>query len=493
MASNRPNILFAIADDASHMGAYGHSFVRTPHFDWVAKQGVLFTNAFTTNPKCAPSRASILTGMHTWQLEEACGHIVCDFPSKFAVYPELLEDSGYLVGYTGKGWAPGFWRQSGRKYNPAGPCYNDLALEPPARTNVSSNDYAGNFTSFLEDRQDNQPFCFWYGSHEPHRHYVPGEGVRNGKRLGDITEIPSYWPDDDIVRSDLLDYAYEVEWFDQQLGRILDILRATGDIDNTIIVVTSDNGCPFPRVKGQMYEHDFHLPLAICWPKLGNGGRSVDDLVSFVDFAPTFLEAAGLPPHGQIAGKSLMDLITSHESGRIDDSRSAVFMGRESHDAGREGDKGYPVRCIRDSEYLYIVNYEPGRWPAGNPETQFTNCDGSPTKDLIIDLKNRGQDRYYNLSFGKRPGEELYDIVADPECLKNLATLKGYQRIRKQMVDQLDKKLKETNDPRFFGNGDVFDRYASAKLGEMSSSWNAYINDRWEMPGHMDWKRHRLT
>src|SRR5690554_5807780 len=115
----RPNILFAIADDASHMSAYGHTFVHTPNFDRIAQEGVLFMNAFTTNPKCAPSRASILTGMHTWQLEEAGNHHGI-FPSKFNVFPDILEASGYFVGYTGKGWGPGDWQLGGCKRNPAG-------------------------------------------------------------------------------------------------------------------------------------------------------------------------------------------------------------------------------------------------------------------------------------------------------------------------------------------------------------------------------------
>ena len=110
MSDTRPNILFAIADDASHMSAYGPSFLHTSNFDRVAKEGVLFANAFTTNPKCAPSRACILTGRMTWQLEEACNHFGV-FPSKFPVYTDLLEKSGYHVGYTGKGWAPGDFRR----------------------------------------------------------------------------------------------------------------------------------------------------------------------------------------------------------------------------------------------------------------------------------------------------------------------------------------------------------------------------------------------
>lgn len=488
----RPNILFAIADDASHMSAYGHSFVSTPNFDWVASQGALYTNAFTTNPKCAPSRASICTGMHTWQLEEACNHIVCTFPKKFHVFSEILDHAGYHVGYTGKGWAPGYWEETGRPYNPAGPCYNTITLTPPKNTNLSDIDYTENFRSFLGERTEKQPFMFWYGAHEPHRHYTPGEGIRNGKRLEDIDHIPQYWPDHEIVREDLLDYAFEIEWFDRHLGNMIKILKEMDELDNTIIVVTSDNGCPFPRVKGQMYEQDFHLPLAICWSGLQNGGRVVDDLVSFIDFAPTFIEAAGLPIPSQIEGSSLLPQIRSTSSGIIDATRTSVVMGRECHDAGRWGDLGYPVRCIRNKQFLYVHNFEPERWPAGNPETHFTNCDGSPTKDYIISQHTMGFDYYYHLSFGKRPQEELYDIIEDPECMVNLAGTPEYATIKEHLWDELKTILIETNDPRIHGNGAIFEVYASQKLSEMSSSWKAYEEGRWEVPGFMDWRRHLL-
>src|SRR5690606_16779345 len=154
--------------------------------------------------------------------------------------------------------------------------------------------------------------------------YAGGEGLRSGKRLEDV-RLPSYWPDDDIVRSDVLDYAYETEWFDRHLGLMLAKLEAIGELDNTVVIVTSDNGMPFPRVKGQMYEQDFHLPLAMCWRAAAPGGRRVEDLVSFIDLAPTILEAAGVEIPAQCAGKSLLDILRSGKSGRVDPARNRVY------------------------------------------------------------------------------------------------------------------------------------------------------------------------
>jgi N-sulfoglucosamine sulfohydrolase len=475
--NRRPNILFAIADDASHMGAYGHRFLNTPAFDRVAKEGVLFNRAFTTNPKCAPSRASILTGNHTWQLEDAGCHFGI-FPSKFPVYPDLLDQSGYHVGFTGKGWAPGDYERGGFKHNPAGREYNACKLVPPAQTEISDKDYAANFVDFLEKRPEDSPFCFWYGGHEPHRHYNKGEGLRAGKTTEHI-ELPPYWPDDEIIKEDMVDYAYEIEWFDQHLASMIEKLKAIGEYENTLIVVTSDNGAPFPRVKGQMYEDDFRLPLAASWPAVIQPGRKIDDLVSFTDFAPTFLEAAGLEVPSTLPGKSLMGIFQSLEAGWVEPDRDHVFMGRERHDMGREGDRGYPVRCLRTKDYLYVRNFAPDRWPAGNPETNYTNCDGSPTKDLILERhQNEGEEYYYNLNFGKRPLEELYAVETDPACIKNLAGDPAFQSLKEEMWQQLQEGLEKHGDPRIFGNGDQFDHYEY--VGDAPHSWAHYVAGTWE-------------
>lgn len=476
-ASNRPNILFAIADDASHMSAYGHRFVSTPSFDRVARNGVLFVNAFTTNPKCAPSRASILTGKHTWQLEEACNHFGI-FPGKFRVYPDLLEEAGYHVGFTGKGWAPGDWLAGGRTRNPAGSAFQKRTLSPPARSGINPCDYAANFRDFLENRPAGRPFCFWYGGYEPHRHYVFDEGRRGGKDLSSIDAVPPYWPDEERVRIDMLDYAYEIEWFDRHLGLMIDHLDETGELEHTLVVVTSDNGAPFPRVKGQMYEDDFHLPLAACWAGTIASGRRVDDLVSFIDLAPTFLELAGLEAQAEVAGRSLVPILRANGSGRIEPRRDRVYLGRERHDMGREGDLGYPVRCVRTSDYLYVRNFAPERWPAGNPETGFTNCDSSPTKARILELHEKGEDYYYELAFGKRPAEELYDIRSDPHCLNNLATKAELTNVKESLSQDLERELRATGDPRIFGNGDVFEHYRYT--GNAKHSWANYVAGTWQ-------------
>ena len=469
-AKIRPNLLICIADDASypHMGAYGCRWVRTPGFDRVADEGILFTNAYTPNCKCAPSRACILTGRNSWQLEEAANHW-CFFPAKFKTYPEVLTEHEYFVGYTAKGWAPGVAGEiDGRQRQLTGRPFNKKTTTPPAQY-ISNNNYSENFRDFIEAKPGETPFCFWYGGFEPHRRYEYSAGVnKGGKKSSDIDRVFSFWPDNETVRTDMLDYAYEIEYFDTHLQKILDILEEKGLLDNTLIIVTADNGMPFPRIKGQEYEYSNHLPFAVMWREgIKNPGRVVDDFVNFIDIAPTFLEVAGIEESESgmqpVQGASLTAIFRSGKSGITEPERDHVLIGKERHDVGRPKEQGYPIRGIVKRGFLYVRNFEPSRWPAGNPETGYLNCDGSPTKTVILQSRGKGEtSRLWQLSFGKRPQEELYDIKQDPDCVENLAGVAEYVDLEKQLKEQLFAELREQGDPRMFGKGHLFDEYLYA-------------------------------
>ncbi|WP_257669387.1 sulfatase family protein [Parapedobacter tibetensis] len=461
----KPNILFALADDASYAYMMGSDWLQTPAFDRVAEEGILFTNAYTPNAKCAPSRASILTGRNSWQLEEAANHGAF-FPAKFKTYAEALTAHGYHTGYTAKGWAPGDPGEvNGAKRQLTGKAYNQHTLAAPT-TGINTNDYAGNFKAFLDAKPDGEPFCFWYGSTEPHRGYEFRSGIeKGGKQVGDITKVPDFWPDNDTVRADMLDYAFELEHFDRHLQQMLELLEERGELENTLVVVTADNGMPFPRIKGQAYEYSNHLPLAVMWADgIKKPGRQVHDLVSFVDLAPTFLELAGISAAASgmepITGSSLTDIFYSDSSGQIDPDRDFVLIGKERHDVGRPHDWGYPIRGIVKDGFIYLHNFETARWPAGNPETGYLNTDGSPTKTVILNRRRQtGVDRYWDQSFGRRPQEELYRIDTDPECVQNLASKASYDSTRMALKALLFEKLREEEDPRMAGEGHVFDEY----------------------------------
>ncbi|NBC66601.1 MAG: sulfatase-like hydrolase/transferase, partial [Bacteroidetes bacterium] len=453
----RPNILFVISDDQSypHASAYGSEFIDTPAFDRIADEGVLFTNAFSASPGCSPSRAAILTGRYPWQLEEAGTH-ASYFPNKYTLLTDLLEDAGYKVGYTGKGWGPGDWEASGWKRNPSGPAFQDETMNPPYNF-IRETDYAANFQVFLDQRSAGEPFYFWMGTSEPHRPFEKGIGLSSGKMIENVT-VPEYLPDTPEVRSDLLDYAVEIEWFDQHLGQAIALLEETGELENTLIIVTSDNGMAFPRAKANLYEDGIHVPLAIRWGEQVPGGRVVSDLVSLVDVMPTILDATGVEHTGryEMTGMSLLEILKSEMEVSVNASRNAILSGRERHSSSRWNNFGYPQRAIRTDQYLYIRNFAPERWPAGSPRriddgtlspmhSGYHDIDAAPSLEV---LTNRAEDPYFNrylyFAVGKRPAEELYDIENDPGCVINLALDTDYDEITERLRYRLLEMLEET-------------------------------------------------
>lgn len=464
-----PNILFAIADDwGAHAGAYGTKWVRTPHFDRVARDGILFRHAYTPNAKCAPSRASILTGRNSWQLKEAANHI-CYFPPEFKGWGEALAENGWFVGHTTKGWGPGVAKDAaGKNRQMTGRAFNERKATPPT-SGIGPADYAANFEDFLAAAPAGKPWAFWYGAIEPHRGYEFGSGVaKGGRRLDEIDRVPAFWPDNETVRHDMLDYAFEVEHFDRHLGRMLESLERRGLLANTLVVVTSDHGMPFPRGKGSAYEFSNHVPLAAMWPAgIAGRGRVVEDHVSFVDLAPTFLEVAGLSREragmAEFAGRSLGEIFRADRSGQVVPGRDFVLIGMERHDIGRPGDVGYPIRGLVKAGHLYLENFEPSRWPACNPETGYLNVDASPTKTFILEARRqKGTDPFWSLCFGKRPPAELYNLRADADCVRNLADDPALASRRAALREELHSRLRAQGDPRMFGQGEVFDRYPHA-------------------------------
>ena len=471
-ADTRPNILFAIADDwGVHAGAYGTPWVKTPAFDRVAREGILFRNAYTPMAKCAPSRACILTGRNTWQLKEAANH-VCYFPAEFKGWAEALAEHGWFTGHTMKGWGPGVAKGAdGRPRLMTGRAFNARKAVPPTK-DMSNNDYAANFSDFLDAAPKETPWCFWYGAIEPHRPYEAGSGVaKGGRKLSDIDRVPACWPDNDTVRNDMLDYAFEVEHFDRHLGRMLADLEKRGLLRNTLVIATSDHGMPFPRSKGNAYELANHVPLAAMWPAgIAKPGRTVADFVSFIDIAPTFIELAQLkwPDTGMAPtpGRSLTDIFRSEKGGTVDPARDHVLIGKERTDIGRPHDWGYPTRGIIKDGWLYLQNFEPARWPGGNPETGYLDCDAGATKSFILDAHRANPaDPHWALAFGLRPAEELYHLATDPDAIRNLAGKPSGAAIQSALHEQMTSELRQQGDPRMEGKGSLFDEYPHANPG----------------------------
>ena len=440
----QPNILLVIADDWSypHAGAYRDATVSTPAFDRVAREGALFGHAFTAAPSCTPSRAALLTGQAVHRLAEGA-NLWGFLPARFPVYPDLLEAAGYAVGHTGKGWGPGRFEPGGRPRNPAGPPFES-------------------FDAFLATRRDGQPFCFWYGSTDPHRPYDAGSGEQAGLRSSTV-KVPGFLPDSPAVRGDLLDYYAEVQRFDRQLAALLDTLDRRGELDNTIVVVTSDNGMPFPRAKANLYDAGTRMPLAIRWPRGIKAGTPIDAFVSLTDLAPTFLQAAGVPVPDGMTGTSLLALLGS--PGAAPEARDKVFIERERHANVRRSDASYPARAVRTADFLYIRNYRPDRWPAGDPELYFAvgpfgDIDGGPAKSLLLERRDEPDvRRFLELATARRPADELYDLKKDPEQLINVAAAPAYAKALERLRSDLAAWQRSTGDPRVTEDDDRWDKY----------------------------------
>jgi len=497
---NRPNILIAISDDQSfsHTSFAGCKFISTPGFDRVARIGIFFTNCYCGSPGSAPSRSSLVTGRYHWQNQQSGQH-ASSWLKKYIPFPDLLEANGYHTGYTGKGVDPfqyarneqdSLWRIE----NAAGKSYNSIIYEKSDPSDertaggIGSTNYFANFRIFMKERQRGQPFFFWYGSTEPHRAYEKDSWKRNGKDP-DIAEVPGFLPDNQKIRGDLLDYTVEIEWFDLHLSYMLNYLDSIGELDNTVVIVTGDNGMPFPRAKANCYEYGLHVPLAISYPAGFPGKRIVDDPVSFVDLAPTILEITNIENEGMmpISGRSLAAILKSEKSGIVDETKKYIFAGRERHSSSRWNNLGYPQRAICSVQYLLIWNIKPERWPAGDPQAidpgspsgellpvfgidekgihhsdwAFTDVDASPSKSFLIENHtDKGIVYYFDLAYAKRPEYELYDIRKDPFCLEDLSGRSEYNIVEKYLKEELIKELKESGDPRIAGpDKEIFETY----------------------------------
>ncbi len=463
-----PNILFIISDDQSfpHASAYGYEGIYTPSFDRIAQQGILFTNAHAQAPGCSPSRASILTGLHIWQLGEAGSH-GAGFDPRYKVFPDILEENGYTVGYTGKGWGPGDWEVLGRSRNPVGPDYNKHSMISPEGT--SRVDYYANFRSFLKQRKEDEPFFFWFGGSEPHRTYRYGQGIDYGIDTSQI-EMPPFLPNAVETKTDMADYLMEIQWFDQQTGRALDMLEDRGMLDNTLVIFTADQGMPFPKAKATLYNYGTHVPLAAMWKKKLIIPGIFEQPVGLINWMAAILETAGLNIEViesqlgyQLSGESMWKILEN-------ENNEPVFSGRERHSSARWNNLPYSSRSIRKGNHLLMYNYFPERWPAGAPErinahgniqNGYDDVDDSPTLLYLLENQHKPAVKPYFEAFAqKKPQVELYDLRTDPGCMINLALQEKIlaDSLKQELLDYLEK----TRDPRIPGD-DIFDHYPRRK------------------------------
>lgn len=500
----RPNILFFFADD---WGRYAsiyrdpnkpslNDIIHTPNIDRIAREGLTFNNAFVPVASCGPCRASLATASYFWR----CGSGAflnskntdwSNHTNPFTTMPKWVDHlakAGYHTQRSGKTFAFTPTRGTGKnrsltQYKDKFPRYGLYVSEA---TNPADQKTRHNYviersrnviqSTLLSTPQD-KPFFLVFGPINVHRPYIADSGQKLWNINPDSLKglIPSFLPDVHDVRRDFADYLGEVLALDLMLGVMLDELEAAGQLDNTLIILSGDHGIPgVPRGKTNCYDLSIRVPLIMRLPKTIQPNRTVDDFVSLMDLGPTLLEFANAPPIPNADGRSFLKQITSKKSGWIDPTRNSVIVGRERHvSTAREGNIGYPMRAIRNKNFLYIKNFKPDRWPAGDPFN--LNTPNEPTYDelhnstfaTMIDLDasltkafmfthraDKNIKPLYDLTLGKRPTEELYDIANDPDQLHNLATNPNYASTLQQLREQVDSTMKRTNDPRL---NDAFD------------------------------------
>ncbi|MBM3998030.1 MAG: sulfatase [Planctomycetes bacterium] len=499
----RPNIVFAFADDWGRVaGAYAaidgpgtiHDAARTPHFDRIAREGVLFRNAFVNAPSCTPCRSSLLSGQYFWRTGRGAILQGAVWDPSIPTWPLLLRDGGYRIGKSWKVWSPGTpadapfggqqyaYQQAGGRINRFS--QNAARLIADGKTFEQAkqeilDEVRANFQAFLAERAEGRPFCYWFGPTNVHRQWLQGSGKKLwGIEPDDLKgKMPPFLADVPEVREDLADYLGEVQAFDAALGVLLDALKDSGQYANTLIVVSGDHGPPgFPHGKCNLYDFGTRVPLAIAGPNV-RGGRVVDDLVSLPDLAPTFLGAAGIAVPETMTARGLWPVLTADRDGCVDPERSAVYVGRERHvEMARTGYLPYPQRAIRTADHLFIINFRPDRYPLGDPyeldgpspptatevaRTTFVTLpdeDAGPAKAWLV--AHRGDPQWkplFDHAYGKRPREELFDLKDDPHQMRSVAADPAYAGVVRDLRERLMAELRRSGDPRVVDDGRYFE------------------------------------
>ena len=425
------NVLLLVADDLGpDLGCYGNPDVRTPRLDALARQGVRFTHAFATVASCSPSRASLFTGqfIHTngqYGLAHAVHnqHTFRQAPS----LPRVLRNAGYRTGIIGK-----LHVQPKEAY----PFEVEVTDGLGGNRDVSA--IAGRAKAFFG--ADARPFLLVVGFADPHR---AGRGFGNNRRYPGVAEtkydpaalkLAYFLPDQPEVRRDLADYYEAVSRLDAGVGKVLDALEASGRADDTLVLFLSDNGMPFPGAKTTLYDAGVRLPLIVRRPGQTKPGLTNEAMASWVDVAPTVLDWAGVATPPAMAGRSLLPVLEDERPRGWDE----VYGSHVFHEVTMY----YPMRMVRTRRHKYVLNLAHGL------EFPFaSDIHGSPTWQAVLRRDDRMMGRRTVEQFLRRPREELYDLEADPDELRNVAADPAYAAALNDLRARMKAWQERTKDP----------------------------------------------
>ena len=493
-AGKKPNILFFYADDWGKMascynddavfGKMNETF-QTSTIDRIANEGARFRNAFYPVSQCTPCRASIATGSYFWRTgkyvflnhKDDKGKKKKFADSGLPGFGRALVDQGYLVASAGKTFRNN-WSKAGVVGDRNARFRYSLYIDEGSTHSELEESFRTLIKKMLAKRKEGQPFYFVYGPINTHRPWIQGSGAKLWNLNPDDLKgrMPAFLPDVPEVREDMADYMGEVLALDLMLRCFMEELEKAGELDNTVIIATGDNGPPgFTRGKTNCYGFASRAPLLVRWPGVVKPGTVIEDFVNLMDLGPTFQELAGAEAGKEMDGRSIVPLLKAGKSGHIDPTRDHVIIGRERHvHSAREGALSYPSRAMVTKDFLYINNPHEERWPQGGPKKSaaltspeklaefgketygaFEDIDGSPTKAFVMSVRDDAdQKKYWEYAFAKRPKEELYRLDNDADSLVNLANHPEFKAEKEKLAKKLMSVREATKDPRLT---DVFD------------------------------------
>ncbi|MDN3690412.1 sulfatase family protein [Cyclobacterium jeungdonense] len=416
--NKRPNIVMILADDIGHedIGVNGNTQVKTPVIDRFAAEGLRFTNFYLTTSSCSPSRCSMISGRYPHNTGAAELHTT--LPESIAIFPELLKEAGYFTGQAGK-WHMG----------PAPRRGFDVIYDKGPTMGDGGEDM---WVPLLQERPKDKPFFLWLASLDAHRPWGPNSF--SGTHTPESVQVPPFLADEMPTKTDLARYYDEISRFDSFIGKVEAELDRQGVLENTLILVLSDNGRPFPRSKTRLIDSGIKSPLIVKWPEgITKVGSISGSMLSSIDLAPTFLELAGLTPPDSFQGKSFMALLENPGL----PFRNFVFAEHNWHDHEAH------ARMVRTKNYLYIKNNRPG---FSNPGPADSNA-----SEAFADLKRVRDEGSLNpaqadVFSAPRAAEEFYLVEEDEYQLLNRATLGDSTGMLDYLRDVLEKWSQETDD-----------------------------------------------
>jgi N-sulfoglucosamine sulfohydrolase len=397
-----PNIVFLFSDDHSvpDLGCYGNPHVRTPVLDRLAAEGMRFEHCYVASPQCSPNRSAVFTGCtpHT----TGTSRLHTPMPPWETTVLDLLQQRGYFTGIF-------------RKHHQGPRFQSKLDFYGDAKTP---------FAAFADKLPAGKPYFLQFGSTDPHRPYRPG-AIAEPHDPAKVV-VPPYLPDDPEVRADLALYYDYITRFDTECGELLDLLKSRGLLENTLVIMSGDNGLPFPRAKGTLYDPGIQVPMIAWWPGRIAAGGVRQELISHVDYAPTWLQAAGIPIPEKVQGTSFLGLLT----GEAYTPREAIYAERNWHD------NFDPQRCVRTSRYKLILNAD-----ANTGYRPSWDLEDSPSWTAIQRMGRQGglTAAQAQMLEPSRPVLEFFDLEADPNEFDNVINRPDLQpevnRLREMLSD----------------------------------------------------------